>query len=244
MMMKYARAGALALALALPIALSNGAANAADLGPYSPPPMAAPQPIYNAQPFTWSGFYLGIQGGYGWGQTDAQSGAFGGALNEIYSYESNGFLGGVHAGFNLQARNLVFGIETDLEGTNISGTGYGTFASGHRTNLDWLGSLRGRLGFAAGNTLFYGTAGLAYGGVTIDKSAGQGLLPYATYSDMRTGWTAGAGIEHAFTPNLTARLEYRYTDLGGADYTSATTGAADHGNVTSNAVRAGLSYKF
>ena len=236
---QHAAAG---LALAF-VGFASGASEAADLGPY-PRSQGTPAPIYAAQPFSWSGFYLGIQGGYGFGQTDAVSAPFGTGFNQTYSYDTSGFLGGAHAGFNWQASQLVLGLETDIEASNIGGTGFGSLGAGHRTNIDWLGSLRARLGYASGNTMYYATGGLAYGGVSIDKSAGRGLEPFASYSDMRTGWTLGAGVEHAFTPNITARIEYRYTDLGGVDFMSGVGGFADHSDVTFGAVRAGLSFKF
>ena len=241
-MNKYLLAG-LACSVTL-IGVGRGA-QAADLGSYQPPrAYAPPPPVAYVQPWSWSGFYLGIQGGRAWGQTDAVSGPFNTSFDQTYSYGTRGFVGGAHAGYNWQAGNIVFGLETDIETTGLHGTGFGSLGYGHRTNADWLGSLRGRLGYAAGNTLFYGTGGLAYGDVTIDKSFGRGIPAFASYSEMRTGWTLGAGVEHAFTPNITARLEYRYTDLGGGDFTSATANSADHSDTAFSAVRAGLSFKF
>jgi outer membrane immunogenic protein len=218
---------------------------AADLGspswgrPYSPP-----APVYAPQPFSWSGFYFGIQGGRAWGGTEAQSGPYNSGVNQSYDYGTRGFLGGVHAGYNWQAGNVVFGVETDLEKTNLHGTGYGNLGYGNRTTSDWQGSLRGRLGYAVGQTMIYGTGGLAYGDVNIDKSLSRGQLPFASYSEMRTGWTLGAGVEHAFTPNITARIEYRYTDLGEGTFNSATANSGERSDTSFNAVRAGLSFKF
>jgi outer membrane immunogenic protein len=169
-----------------------------------------------------------VQAGYAWGDTDATSFA---GLGDTYSYDTDGWLGGVHLGYNWQATNFVIGVETDIELADLSGSGSGTFGSVHSTDIDWIGSLRGRLGYALDRTLIYATGGLAYGDVAI---AGPGYSD----SETRTGWTVGAGIEHAFAPNTTARIEYRYTDLGSGDL------GFDDSDVTFSAIRAGLSWKF
>lgn len=219
---------------------------AADLGPYPRrPAWGAAQPAYYPEAFRWTGFYAGIQAGYGWGDTDATSSTLGSGIAQGFSYTTSGAVGGIHAGYNWQLnRNFVLGLETDLEASGIGGSGIGTLGGGHITNIDWLGSLRARGGFAAGNTLFYLTGGLAYGGVSVDRSAGAGFTPFIGESVWKTGWTLGAGIEHAFAPNITARIEYRYTDLGQITYTSPAAGLTDTSDVTHSAVRAGLSFKF
>jgi outer membrane immunogenic protein len=222
------------LLAALGLSMLAPAAWAADLGPPPRRGAAPPPPVLYQPTFTWSGFYLGAQLGYGWGDTEASSGPLPG-FNQSYAYSPDGWLGGVHAGYNWQASNLVIGLETDIELADISGSGVGTLGSGHTTDIDWVGSFRGRFGFAADRTLFYLTGGLAYGDVAI---AGPGY----GYSSTRTGWTLGGGLEHAFLPNTTARLEYRYTDLGSDDFSSP--GAIDSSDVTFSAVRAGLSWKF
>ena len=214
------------------LAVASSAAWAADLGAPSrrggppPPPAAIYQPA-----FTWSGFYVGVQAGYGWGDTEATSDPFA----QSFDYSTDGWLGGAHAGFNWQASSFVIGVETDLELADLTGDGIGTLGSSHSTEIEWLGSLRGRLGYAVDRTLFYATGGLAYGDVAISG-------PGYSYSDTRTGWTAGAGIEHAFAPNTTARIEYRYTDLGSGDFSDG--GVTDDSDVTFSAIRAGLSWKF
>ena len=226
----------------LPAALASVAmavsAEAADLGPngarssWGPPPAA-----YYPAAFRWSGFYLGLQAGYGWGSTDATSSFLFPGTQQSFSYDLTGAVGGVHAGFNWQANSFVIGLETDIEASGIEGSGVGALGLGHATSIDWLGSLRGRLGYAAGNTLFYVTGGLAYGDVSV-------ATPFIAASEWRTGWTAGAGIEHAFRPNITARLEYRYTDLGSVSYANGFAGVGESSDVTHSAVRAGLSFRF
>lgn len=220
------------------LVLSASSVVAADLGPYGRGRSTkdfGPAPRY-APAFTWSGFYLGLQAGYGWGTTDAATGTLGG-FNQAYSYDTSGALGGVHAGFNWQAQQIVLGLETDLELAGLDGSGIGTLGSRHSSQIDWLGSFRGRIGFAADRTLFYLTGGLAYGDIS---TAG----PDFTTSDWRTGWTAGGGIEHAFAPNWTARIEYRYTDLGSESFASTGINRAESNDVTFSAVRAGVSWRF
>ncbi len=219
------------------LAFCSVQAGAADLGPYPRGGSIkdAPAPVYAAPAFNWNGFHAGAQIGYGWGTTDADSRSLGGLLAQSYSYDNEGFLGGLHAGFNWQTGPLLLGVESDIELSGVEGSGTGSLGAGHTTNLDWLGSLRGRIGLPSGNTLFYLTGGLAYGNAEIQSAA-------LSYSEWRTGWTLGGGIEQAFTPNVTARLEYRYTDLGSWESESA--GALDRTDLTLNTLRAGLSFKF
>lgn len=220
------------------LALGAGSAAAADLGPYARGGSAKDfgSPARFAPAFTWSGFYLGLQAGYGWGTTEAATGSLT-SFNQAYSYDTSGALGGVHAGYNWQAQQVVFGIETDVELSGLEGSGLGTLGSRHSSSLDWIGSFRGRIGIAADRTLFYLTGGLAYGDVA---TTGPGL----STSDWRTGWTLGGGIEHAFASNWTARLEYRYTDLGSETFTSAGANRSESNDVTFSAIRAGISWKF
>ncbi len=242
-MSKRHAAGALALAAAVATALSS-AGLAADLGSSQSRRGWGPQPGYYPPVFRWTGFYAGIQAGYGWGSTDAVSSTLSSGVSQGFSYTTSGAVGGVHAGYNWQTSNLVFGVETDLEASGIGGSAIGTLGGGHITNIDWLGSIRARAGLTTGSTLFYLTGGLAYGGLAVDRSAGAGFTPFIGASDWQTGWTLGGGVEHAFAPNVTARIEYRYTDLGQITYTSPTANLTDTSDVTQSAIRAGLSFRF
>lgn len=222
-----------------------GLAEAADLGPYGGSRQRWDSPAYTSPAFRWTGFYAGLQAGYGWGTTEAVSTPLGAGAAQSFDYSTSGGVGGVHAGYNWQAnQNFLLGLETDLEVSGIGGSGIGTLGGGHITNIDWLGSMRARAGFTTGNTLLYLTGGLAYGGVSVDRSAGAIFTPFVGASDWKVGWTAGAGIEHAFTSKISARIEYRYTDLGQITYTSTAAGLTDTSNVSQSAVRAGLSFKF
>jgi outer membrane immunogenic protein len=157
-----------------------------------------------------------------------------------------GFIGGGQIGYNWQFGSMVAGIEADIQGiaanssaTNIVGlapiAGAPPFAYlGSQTvtnQLDWLGTLRGRLGFLATPTwLLYGTGGLAYGGVRSTSSVFQTITPSPgaffggvgsmASSSTRVGWTIGAGAEWMFAPNWSAKLEYLYYDLGSYTYNS------------------------
>jgi outer membrane immunogenic protein len=242
--MLNSHAKSLAAILAAASAAFSGIAAAADLGPRSSRGGWSSQPAYYPQIFRWTGFYAGIQGGYGWAGTDAVSTTLSSGVSQGFSYSTSGALGGIHAGYNWQTSNLVFGVETDLEASGIGGSGIGILGGGHVTNIDWLGSIRARAGLTTGNTLFYLTGGFAYGGLSVDRSAGAGFTPFIGASDWQTGWTLGGGIEHAFTPNVTARLEYRYTDLGQITYTSPTANLTDTSEITQSAIRAGLSFRF
>ena len=227
-------AGALALILAAP-------ANAADLGyPVKAPPLV--------QVFSWTGFYVGADIGYAWGR-DSTTEYFT-ATNALtglkWDYDTKGLTGGLFAGGNYQTGPLVLGLEADIELADIKG-GFNDPALGGagNTRIDWQGSARGRLGFAADKALFYGTGGLAFANIShtyYNLVAGS----FETTSGVRTGWTAGAGVEVALTPNILARAEYRYTDFGSYRYDSVVTfpGLTGQQEPRLNTVRVGLAYKF
>lgn len=192
---------------------------------------------YYAPPFNWTGGYAGLQFGYAWSETDARSGPTGLPFDQAYSYDSDGLVGGGHIGFNLQNGALVYGIEADLEFADIGKTGIGSLGDTHSTSLDFIGSVRARAGVAVDRTLFYVTGGYAFGDA--DVTSESGLL---AYGEMLHGYTLGGGLEYAFSNNMTARLEYRYTDLGSADFTGV--GLKDETDLSFQAVRAGVSIKF
>ncbi len=110
---------------------------------------------------------------------------------------------------------------------------------GCQTANDWLATVRGRAGYAWDRILFYGTGGAAFGNIQA-KLNGAGVTTLST----QTGWTAGAGIEGAFAPNWTAKVEYLYVNLGTAACSAAVCGAPASIPLTENIVRAGVNYKF
>ena len=127
--------------------------SAADLGSPNRRGSIKDGPVEYQRAFSWTGLYIGAQVGYGWGNTTAESGPLT-SFNQTYDYDTNGAVGGGHLGYNWQAQNLVFGIETDIEASGISGGGRGSLGFQHDTDINWIGSLRGRLGVAYDRTLF------------------------------------------------------------------------------------------
>lgn len=197
------------------IAAAIGSASAADI--YAPPP---PDVVYNPAPaYSWNGAYAGGIVGYGWGT----------AKNAGTSWDANGLTGGVFAGYNFQANpNFVLGVEGDLTASGMSGKFAGT-----KVTNSWDGTIRGRAGVTFDRFMLYGTGGLAVGSVKV-TSGGK------SDSTVRAGWTIGGGLEAAVTSNVTARLEYRYTDLGKDSFTTVPGKVA----FTSSQVLAGVAVKF
>jgi outer membrane immunogenic protein len=216
------------------LATCGAPALAADLG--GAPPVSLKDEMTYAPPFSWTGGYAGLQIGYGWADTDARSGPLAG-FDQSYSYQADGFLGGGHIGFNFQKQGVVYGLEADLDLTDLNKTSTGSLGDSHKTSIDWMGSIRGRIGLANGRNLFYLTGGWAFGDVNVRSESGL-----VSYSETLHGWTIGGGMERSLTNNMTARLEYRYTDLGNAS--GSDVGFKDDTDVTMHAIRAGISVKF
>jgi outer membrane immunogenic protein len=243
----------IALATAAATLLFAGSASAADLAarPYTKAPMAAPIAVYN-----WTGFYVGGQVGYGWRDDDNVERVLATGLPDGWRANSqpSGVVGGVHAGYNWQAGMFVLGVEGDVEGSDVNGTGFYRLNGGAPildrvdSSTDWQASIRGRVGIAANNWLLYGTAGAAFTTINhtyVSVVGGNGAL---SFNNSLTGWTAGAGVEYGFTPNWSARVEYRYTDYGtvtnnvGTLFGAAATLQDQH--ITDSTVRGGISYRF
>lgn len=209
-MMRRARAHAICLVAAMPL---GGTALAGDL---TPPLVTKP----SAPPahFDWNGAYLGVHTGYGGGHSDtALSGpAFARGHNTF-----GGILGGVQAGYNIVLPSrLLLGLEADitfpsyLDSNSVVSsltTPQGTLTE----QIDYTGTLRGRLGYAAPRWMVYATAGLAFAGERFLETSPAGLNEKKLY--LRHGWAAGAGLEFAIAPQWSARLEYLYSDFGSAD---------------------------
>ena len=263
-----------------------GSALAADLPHYKAPPPPPPPP-----PPLWTGFYVGLNAGGTWAQSNsiytssfpvaavgntaantaaaaylASSMALG-ASGNISTGSNGGFIGGGQIGYNWQFYNsFVVGVEADIQGIassrsnaaatsvlSLSGDPFfvnpaavpdllGTTISSYK-QLDYIGTVRGRLGYLVTPTLLvFGTGGLAYGGVSVSTSIAQGNTDCANFggapcftsaafgagnfSDTRVGWTAGAGLEWMFWPNWSTKVEYLYYDLGNVTYTSGVLGAS------------------
>lgn len=207
------------IATAATVAFAS-AAVAAD--PIGAPMAPAPAPFYDAAIFDWSGFYAGANVGYGWG--DVYSGA---AAADIL--DPQGFIAGGQIGFNLQADGIVYGIEADLQWTDISET-----VAAVTSELEYFGTVRGRVGFAVDQILPYLTAGLAYGHNRVS-------VPGVSDSELHFGWTAGGGVEVALDQNISFKAEYLYTDLGEKTYDIP--GPVDAG-LRFHTVRAGVNFGF
>ncbi|WP_128967863.1 outer membrane protein [Bradyrhizobium guangdongense] len=245
------------------------AASAADLAARynkAPPPLAAA--AYN-----WTGLYIGVNGGWAFSSSGtgdlvasdpllAPAIAAGGVPTNRDAKHQGGF-GGGQIGYNWQMNQFVFGLEADIQGADIGRTNATFFPGGGgivpinntaRDHIDWFGTARARLGFAANTALFYVTGGAAFGGVQSSVSSiSAPPFPGSTFSgsssDTRFGWSAGAGVEWAFAPNWTVRGEYLHVDLGRNDVAMNDPAAP---GVTAtyrfhhefDAVRVGVNYKF
>ncbi|HMF23058.1 MAG TPA: outer membrane protein [Pseudolabrys sp.] len=190
------------------------AANAADILRRETMPMGAP--AYYV-PYNWTGFYVGINGGGGWGSSDWSA-------NSIDV--SGGLVGGT-LGYNWQLGQGVYGLEGDIDWSNIGGsTACGVTSC--ETHNDWLGTVRARFGYSFDRFMPYITGGLAFGGVQ------SNVAGFLNNSDSKVGWTIGAGVEGVLAGPWTAKIEYLYVDLG------------NNANIDfrANLVRAGVNYRF
>ncbi|HET7678538.1 MAG TPA: outer membrane protein [Xanthobacteraceae bacterium] len=197
-------------------------------------PAAAPIPVPVA--YNWSGFYAGINGGWGFGNSSWAGGGFG----TTGDFDVDGGLAGGTLGFNWQHGPAVFGVETDLAWSGIEGSTGVTCAGRCTTENSWLGTTRGRLGYAIDRWMPYVTGGVAYGDIEARAPGLRGT------SDTNIGWTVGAGTEFALAGNWTAKGEYLYVDLGDLTCSAANCGGVGRTKVDFNAhiLRAGLNYRF
>lgn len=159
----------------------------------------------------WSGFYLGLQGGYDWGKSQHIANGI-----PTPKFSMDGFLGGATVGFNHQTDRLVLGIESDISLAGIHGRDSlpSTCLGVCNTSIDWLGTVRGRAGFSADKLLVFATGGLAVGGVDAELKFAAGFGRKKT----KLGWTVGGGAEWAVSPNISVKAEYLYVDLGRVSY--------------------------
>lgn len=205
--------------------------------------------------YDWTGPFIGLQGGYAWGNNDTSTeNSENGPPVFVFEEDSgslklDGFVGGLHAGYNWQSDSLILGVVGDIEFADMKGNtevSINDFAlSDLEGEIDWLGSLRLRAGFAADRALLYATGGLAVGGaeLSIDNNISD---TDADNQETKWGWTIGGGIEYAVTDALSAFLEYRYTDLGKIDVElDLPEGQREsEADLDFHAVRAGLSWHF
>jgi outer membrane immunogenic protein len=233
-------------------ALLTGTAFAADLPSLKGPPVYIPPPM-----FSWTGFYAGVNLGYGFGNNDPDYGAHSFVFHApaqiigagaVWAGQSSlsGVIGGGQIGYNYQFNPwLVVGFETDIQGADLRSHSFSIttpdlfpvphFGTAYaRQSVDWFGTVRGRIGVTPfdARLLIYGTGGFAYGGVNhlfqyADNfpALPASLFGSTSYSNTKTGWTAGGGVEYAPLefPNWSLKAEYLYVDLGKTNL--ATSGA-------------------
>jgi outer membrane immunogenic protein len=249
---------------------------AADL-PVSRPTLPYKAPAQVAM--SWTGWYAGLTAGYSFGTSDpsltintVEAGVAAG-FNPIPSrYSVDGFIGGAEVGYNYQFNNYLVGLETDFSYASgrgsASATGPffigGTLMTTYATKLEWLGTVRARLGvLATDNLLVYGTGGFAYGDVstaTIGSNVAPGAAPCSgpgltiycaqgSTSGVSTGWTLGAGVQYALSQQWLLKAEYLYVDLGhqtvtfpDRDVVGGTLTATT--SFTTNIVRGGADFRF
>ena len=194
--------------------------------------------------FDWTGFYIGAHAGFGRGASSAvltdpaitaSSGSFG------------GMIGGVQAGYNVQlSSGIVLGAEADITFPNyLTSNSIAALLTTPRSEvveqLDYAGSLRGRIGYASGHWLAYATGGLAWAGERFVNTPAIGSEEKEL--NVRLGWGAGAGVEYAFAPHWSLRLEYLYSRFEQADirFPSATQISS---SLDLQSIRVGLNRKF
>jgi outer membrane immunogenic protein len=213
-------------------------------------------------PASWSGFYVGGNLGSATGR-DRSSISLPLVLPfvEAFNLAPDGIAGGAQAGYNWQAGNWIFGIEADVQASSqkddktclLTCGGVVGVVAAYDATLPWWGTVRGRLGYSVGSTLLYVTGGYAYGEVKTKVTTNSFLgFVTTTFDSMKSGWTAGAGIESPFTllgllgPNWTTKTEYLYVDLGTAtdNFVIGLAPATTTRSVTEHVFRTGINYHF
>jgi outer membrane immunogenic protein len=183
-------------------------------------------PAYVASIYNWTGPYVGINGGGGWGRASFAPPFASGPFN------ASGGLIGATLGYNWQINQAVFGLEGDLDWSNMRGSAFCSVTSCDVRN-GWLGTIRGRVGLAWDRVMPYVTGGLAFGDIRTNVTGvGSG-------NTTKSGWTLGGGVEFALAGPWTAKLEYLYVDLGRGGGIAGT-----DASFRANVLRAGVNYRF
>jgi outer membrane immunogenic protein len=188
----------------------TGAATAADMPAYSDQAVAVS--------FDWSGFYAGVHGGYGWGETDGDD-----PVDDI-----DGFVIGGQIGYNFVFDSFLAGVEIDGSFSDL-----GVTDGGSDYDVDYLASVRGRLGFAFDRFLVYGTGGAAFAGVEFTEDDADFF-----------GWVAGGGIEYAVTDNISFGVEYLHYDFGDEDIEVGDSGLFADTDLNADVVRGRVNFRF
>jgi outer membrane immunogenic protein len=235
-------------------------AQAADIPRKSVPVV---QPTQALPLFTWTGLYVGVNGGYAFQTGQSRLTGSPGLLATGFAplgranTLGNGFTVGGTVGYNYQIGNIVAGIEGDLNyldlGKRVTSIN-GPLVTSTSQESTYLGTVRGRLGVAFDRLLIYGTGGLAFGDQKARTTiSGLGSEWTGSKDDTRFGYAVGGGAEYALTNNWSAKIEYLYYDLGRRNFSSPLTSGAGAGagvfgqtraENNGNIVRAGINYRF
>ena len=204
------------IASALALGLHAGTAAAADF------PVAPAGPPWAPLPITWTGFYIGVNGGGARSDNTATYAVTSGFASA--SFTDTSAIGGAQVGFNWQMASLVVGVEIDVDGRNWSRSATSAPMAGNAIDLvtlsqteNWFGTVRGRLGVAFGDALFYATGGAAAGEVEhgfTEFRTTTGETRSLIDSPTRVGWVVGAGAEYRVWRNVSVGVEYLHIDLG------------------------------
>ncbi len=234
----------------------SGTAFAADLPSRRAPPVFVPPPI---PVFSWTGFYIGGQVGYGFGNDYAREQGITGGVQQFHVGNPSGVEGGGHIGYNFSTQSLpifgglaggllgtggVIGVEGDVNGTDFRGTTAfaGPVPLYETVRKDIDGSIRGRIGIAVDRALFFATGGAAFAEFHEDYNIGG--LPFQEDSHTRVGYTVGGGVEYAITTQFSLRAEYRYSDFGRYTDVNAPAPFTTSHHMIDQKAQAGFSYKF
>jgi len=224
--------------VALAALVVAGSAQAADL---------KGAPVYKASPiaaYNWTGFYLGVNTGVGASQIRT---TFPDVAGVFIDRGGSVFAGGAQAGFNWQfAPQWVAGIEGDVSflGINRSLRDLSGFADGFGVKTDGYGTIRGRLGYTTGPSLFYVTGGVAFVNIKNSFDSFRSPLTLASESKTASGWIVGGGMETLLGGNWSAKAEYLYIDAGSQDVFNPFFDSISHFDNRFSVYRYGLNYKF
>jgi outer membrane immunogenic protein len=222
-----------------------GGVDAADLS-FPVPALRAASLAVNTN---WTGLFIGAEGGQGWG-TDQLF--FPGPLSRTSRFDTSGGSAGATIGYHFQlpVSNWVFGIEGNLDWTDIKGTTpcpVATFSCS--TKLDGLATGTGRIGYAWSNFLVYGKGGFAWGRDRAWGTSATGVVVERTAQVDRIGYVVGAGIEYMFAPNWAAKLEYNHIKFDSTTVAARTPGGTFIENIelsgrSLDMVKGGVNYHF
>lgn len=203
--------------------------------------LAVPPRPFVPAPYSWTGLYIGLNAGYASAKVaDTLAGAAVGSV----STNLTGGIGGAQFGYNYQFGNVIVGFEADFDG-NMATKSFtiGGAATSGTNQIPWVGTLRGRLGYAFDRFLLYVTAGGA--ATQLISTINVGAIGNASTTYTHGAWTAGAGLEAAFAENFSVRVEYLYLDTGNVDVAQIGPPSVNvTGRMQDNLLRAGLNYRL